>query len=53
MDSEAERRFCLETAWSTVRMNGEWVRANPKVRPVREEGLRAVIWRLMVGSHAK
>lgn len=50
-DSEHERRLCLETAWSQVRVQGDYRRAGG-VR-VNEWGLRAALWRLMVGSHSR
>lgn len=52
-DLEQERRYCLERAWATVGQSGEHVRRVPEVGPVREDSMRAVLWRLMVGSHAK
>ena len=52
-DFENERRFCLDTAWSQVRLQGEYARAlGDKAKEPNEYGLRGALWRLMVGSHS-
>lgn len=49
---EHHRRLCLDTAWSQVEIERQYVVSGGK-QPRNELAFESCLWRLMVGSHAK